>query len=213
MRKKVIEKLVREYVLPDLPGWEVVGAALFVHPIGACLSAVGFDTSGFDANLLNLDAYCDPLYLPPGETGAIYIKRLRGVGDIQPGCEAQEMKRIAAAIRRQAVPFLRQYDTPQKLAAMARQAPPEMNSYRLRAIGLSCAYVGDLKNAERMLELPIDRLRADGRAWCLAMADRLRAMVGELRADPKSFVARLATWRQENLRALGVSAYAGSSET
>jgi hypothetical protein len=206
MKGKQIEALVRQYILPSLPNWEVKTTTLFKRPIGFCFCSVGFGTSSFDANRLYLSASIEPLYLPAA--GANLIKRLKKVGEIHPDQEAEDMSKILVAVHEQAYPFIQDYDSPEKIAARRGILKNSEDPYQLQAIALSHVLLGNGSLAKEAFDHATGRLMEDGRKWCLDMAEQLQVLKRRMETDFISLRNDLFRWREARLIEMKLAMYA-----
>ena len=195
-----------------------------MKPIGQCLCAVGFGTSSFDAEVVYMDAFVRPLYLPPVQDTYGRIKRLKRPGGSRLTGTDEQIRHVLNAVREQAIPFFQVADSPEKIASAFDQSPgflsrlltllrmtkrfaPVTDPYELEAIAMSCVLLRDKEGARRALVHAVQRLVDDGREWSIAMADRLRATNDGLESDFDALAAELPKWRQQNLEARGLTQY------
>ena len=64
MNGPLVERLIRAHVLPRMPGFTVTKRLLHVAPVCDILRGYYFESSGFDANLVWVEAFVQPLYVP-----------------------------------------------------------------------------------------------------------------------------------------------------
>lgn len=216
MKVKEFERLAREHLLPDLPGFELKRGILFSSPIGYVLRAFTHQPSAFDRNPFYIHAFLQPLYVPAeDESGALGIRSGAWRLDRDPVSEIQEW------VREEGLPLLKNAHTPSEFAERIREQEEGHlpDPLQLEALGYSLVLAGDYEAAHRQLEeaeaMPRDAISenaelwadTDEEDWLYEVVRRMRRIQEALKPDPTAAVAVLDEWRLGTARNLGLEEY------
>jgi hypothetical protein len=213
---KEFERFAREYLLPDLPGFELKKGILFSSPIGYVLRAFTHQPSAFDRNPFYIHAFLQPLFVPAEyETGVIGIRSRAWRLDRDRVSEIQEWA------REEGRPLLEKAHTPGELADRIREHDQGHlpDPHKLEALAYSLVLAGEYEAAYRKLDdavaVSLDYISEDAELWADSDEEdwlhevlaRMRRVREALKSDPTAAVAILHEWRRETARNLGVEDY------
>jgi hypothetical protein len=207
VRAAAIEKLSKRYLLPALPGFEARKKLVFKPPAKWLLRGFAYETSGSTGRDFYVWVFVQPLYVPVDHLVLSFGKRLGGTSRFWSLDEASEedlMTDVAAAARREGLPFLEQVKEPAQLAelAMDRLHPADPN--RDEVVAYSRILDGDAEKARPVVAGLVDRARPDEPDWVGEVRARARKMQELLDRGGNAPMEQLRAWRDQTATALGL---------
>jgi|SRR5262249_3931337 len=201
MTKREFERIGKA-LLPELPDFGVAGQLLFAQPIGETLRGIYFARSigprDFYAHLVVL-----PLFVPTTVVGFNFGWRVGGGSHFWNADDPNLIAELAAALKREALPFLSRIQSPRDVADAAMSLHKSADWYVQQAIAYALARAGDVSQAVvaldelvRMLDVTVP--------WQREMSERAMALKSQLLDDPCRAQQQLDAWEAESIRNLGL---------
>jgi hypothetical protein len=208
--------LARQYLLPNLAGYEVRGSLVFAAPIGLILKGLSCEPSGFSRTKFNLQAFVQPLYVPKGHLAfgiGGRLGHLGGGGDrwwhYSANRESEVMNDVAEYVMREGVPFLAGFEGPRSVAEYIRSR--NINHGLLphsEDEGYSWLLAGELQAASKTLQRVISSVERGDPEWMQQAMQRTQTVLSMLNRDPDTAVQLLYRWRDSTLQALRLTKFA-----
>lgn len=209
MKAREYQKLSKIYLLPNLPGFEVLGGVLYLRPIKYFLLGLSFDNSSFSKNSFTVTAFAQPLFIPRNYIFYSFGSRL---GTLSGGPEKwweitdQNSEEVYAQvlnlIRKEAIPFFESVKTPRKFIRKykSRSDPPHVHN--MEAVAYAMILDGDNRKAARLMQQSLVVLKVAmkkdlNRPWLQETKARVQMINSALHKDPTGAVAQLNTWITE----------------
>jgi len=210
MRRQVVEKLAREYLLPDLPGFVVTRGILHKTPIGELLRGFWFDSSAFDKYTAYVFVFVQPLYVPSkslfftfGRTlGYPFGFMLSNDGwDLDPETWESSAPLLLKTIVGHGLPFLRKRDSVELFIRNLKYGIRFENTiFDREALAYSLARLGRYREAERGLKSLIRSIKpGDLRQDVRRNAEELLTAI---QTSPGRAQELLDQWTEETARNL-----------
>jgi hypothetical protein len=204
MKGRELESLYRKYLLAELPGFSYKGPLLFVRPVVHLLRGFYFDSSAFNADAFQVEAFVQPLYVPSDHIFFLFGKRLNGRCGQGWTMDRQDeggiMADVLASIKEQGLPFLAPLQTPRDLA---RNFPLVGGRAKSPNAAEAVAYSFILAHEHSEAHLALHRLRAILTAadltipWLAEMLKRSELVRERLERDPEQAIELLEEWNEQ----------------
>jgi hypothetical protein len=201
-------------LLPNLTGFSVKGPMTFVCPVKNALRGLCFEGSSFDRESFYVWTFFLPLFVPTRHVSFNFGKRLRepGGGDRWNADTSNLITDLAAAVKREALPFLSGIESAEDIAkAAAATFQKAADPYAQETIAYAWARSGEVARANeelnrlvRLLDLKIP--------WQREMAERAETLKVKL-TNPTDAQHQLEAWETETLQNLGLEEFQQSSPT
>jgi len=203
MTAREFERLIRKYLLPQLPDFVCRGSLLYTRPIADLLRGISFDSYRFLPRSFDVRPFVQPLYVPIEHIHYGFATRLTGRSgdywDLAQGDEVQTMEDVLASIRIQGLPFLASRRSP---ADLVERLPllhgGTDNPHTAEAFAYSCVLVGDMPAALRTIDhiRPVLERERELSPWMDEILSRTQTVKEYLERDPKQALALLAEWKE-----------------
>jgi hypothetical protein len=200
-----LERLAKRYLVPVFPEFAARGSLLFGRDPEMLLYGVSFDTSGFEATSVCLEAFVQPLFVPSDHLVFTFGSRLRssdGTWDFSRDSD-ELMRDVANAITSEALPLFERASTLARFADKAGTlVSTEDNPVVLEPLGYAHILLGQPDAAIPKLERARD-LEREAIYPCEERVRRIESILQTLdegRLDQAT--ERLNYWRTETLGAL-----------
>lgn len=215
MKATEIERLVKQYLLPKLPGFDASRALLISSPIQWLLRGFAFDSSGLSPKAFTVWAFFQPLYVPREHVWLNFGHRLGTLHggqekwwNLEDAPEPVVMQEVQHLVATEGLPFLFEVRDPTDLASRGAGlavGTRNLNVQEATAYSLILAHrYEDARQA--LLRLSADIKSMDPRmGWPGQIADRSDRLLALLDSDPNAAVATLWNWRSQTLKALRLS--------
>lgn len=142
-----------------------------------------------------------PLFVPRKHVSFEFGKR---IGEDRWSANAPDLiPKLANVLKREALPFLSNIESPSDVARMATSLRLPQNPHVQQAISYACASSGDLDRAKNELNQLVCLLDVKV-PWQREMAERAESLKAKLFANPKEAQDQLETCEAETLRNLGL---------
>lgn len=119
MRPNDVKRLVKQFLLPHMPGLRLHKKLLYFDPIEYLLRGKYFDSSGYERWFFYVQVFVIPLFTPSdvmyfyfGERLGKASRKASGGWPINAQTESQVMGEILSLIKSEAIPFLRKFKSP-----------------------------------------------------------------------------------------------------
>jgi hypothetical protein len=207
VKKKQVEKFVKEYLLPSLPGFQARGNLLYQVPVYNILPAFLFDSSGFSATVVHPQAFVQLLYIPSDHLTLTPGKRFLGNWEFVPGNEVQLSQRLLHEIHSVGIPFIRVHGTPEDIVRETKANPalrmnPHVRQQLAYSLLLLCRNHEGLDELDKLLDV-LNRI-SEAQPW----ARTIHAEVGQLREalgrNSREVLETLNLWTEQTRKKLGL---------
>ena len=214
MRRQVVEKLAREYLLSDLPGFVVTRGIIHKMPIGGLLRGFWFDSSAFGKYVSYLYVFVQPLYVPRDHLVFTFGRRLEcrlgflrsdKAWELGPESWGTAVPALRRAMVCDGLPFLKRRDSIELLVRNLKYGIRVENSiFDREALAYSLARLGRYREAERGLKSLIRSIKPDD----LRQDVRKNAedLLASIQAGPDRAQELLDRWTEETARNLRLPA-------
>lgn len=210
MKGALVERLVRRYLLPHLPGFSVKGHLVYRSDLTYFLCGIDFESSAFESMAFALTVLVQPLYIPKDYLSYHFGRRLdrpdglQWWSGLQDQDEATYMGEALHSIQVQGLPFLGKFLSPGDLANRSDElGPVPTDPHLLEAVGYSLVLDGQYDRAWETLE-KLHRVldNMSRHALRAVFVGRVSELEGRLRQDPKQAIGLLHEWRDQTIRNL-----------
>ena len=171
MRRQIVEKLAKEYLLSDLPGFVVTRGILHKSPIEGLLRGFWFDSSALDKYTAYVYVFVQPLYVPSeslfftfGKTlGYPFGFMLSNDGwDLDPKTWESSARLLLKTMVRHGLPFLRKRDSVELFIRNLKYGVRFENTiFDREALANSLAWLGEYTEAAKRLKSLIRSIKPD----------------------------------------------------
>ncbi|MGA7990228.1 MAG: hypothetical protein WCC53_02235, partial [Thermoanaerobaculia bacterium] len=206
------EKLIREHILPSMPGFQAKGKLLFASPVTYVLRGYCFEDSGFDPSAFTVSVFVQPLYVPfPALVLSLgdRLGHIAGGPDkwwyFMEGNESVVMAEVRARILDEGEKHFRVADDPGALIWWLKARKNEETHYSLKALAYSYILIGRADEGLRVMDKVEKILAADGRDWCLKEIALLNEVRAALRSGLQAARQLLDRWADQTARAIHIS--------
>lgn len=214
MRRQVVEKLAKEYLLSDLPGFVFTRGIIHRTPIGGLLRGFWFDSSAFDKYTAYVYVFVQPLYVPSeslfftfGRTlGYPFGFMLSNDGwDLDPEKWESSAPLLLKTMVRHGLPFIRKRDSMGLFIRNLKYGIRFENTiFDREALAYSLARLGRYREAAWRLKWLIRSIKpSDLRQDVRKNAEELLAAI---QTSPDLTQELLDRWTEETSRNLHLSA-------
>lgn len=210
---------MKDYILPQLPGYVLHNTLLIKSPIKYIIQAHDFDTSIWDSNVIKIASYVVPAYVPTEYFGT-NIAKIGGRFDTKEGDIGKTFQKISNILIKKHEPWLNQWNTPKDIAYKAlplgrnpRDGNIDINI--LRAVAYSQILINQrdkalyyLKQLEEQVELNYRNPIYDSDNWPQRLLDESISIKNKLLISVDEAKITLLEWRQYTLEKLKLTPYA-----
>jgi hypothetical protein len=217
MRTYQLMRLVREYLLPHLPGFQVHRSLVYSSPVALILRGFDFQPSYMDPAAFTVEVFSQPLYVPCDYIWYTFGSRLSVLKfrkDIWWRLESSEhsvreqvFENVLLCIREVGLPFIERLSTPEDFVRRGAKMSGVPDDPHVReAVAYSRVLVGDYETAERDMRRLYPELVRDMHdyPWMEEMAARIDRMMSLLTQSLAAAVQQLHEWRNWTLTKLGL---------
>ncbi|HTD06250.1 hypothetical protein [Undibacterium sp.] len=192
-------------LLPNMPGFAVKGPMVAMLPVKFAVRGIYFEGSSFDTKSFYVWVFFLPLFVPTSNVSFNLGRRLRvpAGGDRWSTDMPNLMGDLAAAVERDALPFLSGIESPLDIAKAAEKIQAPKDPYVQQAIAYAWARAGDTARACDELGKLV-RLLDSKIPWQHAMSDRAEGLKAKLLESPMEAKAQLEAWEVETVQGLGL---------
>ena len=210
MKRQVVEKLGRENLLSDLPGFVITRGIIHKTPIAGLLRGFWFDSSAFDKHAAYVYVFVQPLYVPSEGLSLTFSRRLEfPLGllrsserwDLPPEKWEEVVPALRRAMIRDGLPFLRKRDSIELFVRNLRYGFRVENTFFDReALAYSLAWLACYREAAWRLKWLIRSIKPDD-PW-RAARENAEQLLRAIRTGPESAKELLRRWEEETSRHL-----------
>jgi len=215
MRTYQLMRLVREYLLPHLPGFRVHRSLVYSSPVALILRGFDFQPSYMDPAAFTVEVFAQPLYVPSDCIWYTFGSRLSVLKfrrDIwwrlessEPTIAERVFGEVLSCIYEVGLPFIEQLSTPEDFVRRgARKSGVPNDPYVRETVAYSRVLVGDYDRAKHDLgQLHRELLqKAHDYPWMGEMAERVDRVMSLLAQSPEAATEQLHEWRNWTLTKL-----------
>ncbi len=212
MKGRVVERLAREHILPELPdGFTVRRSLIYRRPLDYFLCGLSFGTSAFASYRVFVEAFVQPLYVRKSYLTYTFGFRVgQDFWDIDEAHPEPTFAEIAASARRDAVPFFEQLEgldrfceiVPILAAEDWPKVPPLTDPHVMEALGYAALLRGHKEEGLRFVEGAIASATEHRWEEQTERGERVRDAVTRLGLEAGQ--ALLEQWRSETIRNLRI---------
>jgi hypothetical protein len=199
--------MLEKRLLPDLPGFAIKGALLFIPPVEHTLRGFHFEGSDFDKTSFYVWRFFLPLTVPRNHLSFSFGNRLRIRGADRWSAEEPDFERILTKTMQDEVPLLKKLKRLEDvLEALRLLKESSKDPYKHEAFAYILARAGDIGAAEKALENLL-RLLDPSVQWQRDMGNRAQLLRTKLQLSPEQAMHQLRDWEAESIRNLGLQNY------
>ncbi len=202
MTKKEFERIGKE-LASQLPNCEVQGQLIFLRPLDHILRGVFFDRSIVE-RAFHVQIFLQPLFV---QATGIYFNfgwRLGNGSTLWQGDDPDIIEKLSAALKRTAMPFLRQIQTPQDLADATNASNKWADAVVQKVGAYAYARAGLVEKAIEKFDRVIELM--DNGYWKEEI-ERLRALKSQLLTNPSAVQKQFDKWEVETVKNLGLEKF------
>jgi hypothetical protein len=208
MKKKECEKFARQYLIPQMPGFEVKGNLIYQVPVGVVFRGYVFDSSSFEKTAFNPDVFVQPLYVPSEHLTMTLGRRLPGVWKLRSPNDKVLADKFLQIMAEQGQLLLERLGTPEKIARNAEKTDGgSRNHYVRQAVAYSLIWIGENGEAIRKLDELLVMLKEMGsgiQKWALEVHEEVSLLRAILVKEPSEAKALLAQWAEQTRQTLNL---------
>jgi hypothetical protein len=183
----------------ELPGFVIKGSLMFLPPVKDLLRGIYFEPSATAKRAFYVTVFVLPLYVP---TEHLYFNLGKRIGIGWDADSADLIPELAAALEREALPFLKGFGSVLDLAeAMPIQNSPD--PYTQQAIAYGFAPMGKIEQALGALDRLLTLLDVKV-PWQHDLAERAESLRSALTENPSEAQHRLEAWEADTVKHLGL---------
>jgi hypothetical protein len=221
VKRAEVHRLVRTYLLPELPGFAVHSRLLFHTRIEYLLRGFCFEPSGFESGGFYVWVFVQPLYIPSDNVLLTYGDRLGGGSMFWKPIgvdESSVMRALLEAMGKEGLPVLERIKTPSAFAAWRSTEPIHRRGMnRLEAQASALILAGNHRQGaelldeieRRMPEIRRENIRLQlDRPWVEEIANRARTLRAKLDVDLADAIKQLTEWRDYTIQQLKLEKFA-----
>lgn len=210
MRRQVVEKLAREHLLSDLPGFAVTRGIIHKTPVGGLLRGFWFDSSAFDKYLAYLYVFVQPLYVP---SNCLFLNFGRRLGypfgfllsnegwKLDPDTWESSAPLLLKTMVRHGLPFLRKRDNIELFIRNLKYGIRFENTiFDREALAYSLAWLGQYKEAAGLLKSLIRAIKPEHLRQ--NVRDNAEQLLRAIQTGPDHAQELLHRWFEETSRNL-----------
>lgn len=211
MTGRQTERLLRRHVLPRLKGYSAQGRILHCAPVKQVLVGFDFGTSDYSKLEVVVEPLLQPLYVPTTFVWYGCVSWLDGPRRQRFTLRDLDDEPTIAAIVDYVVKhraWLERFDSPFALAeGLAAKRRLKSDHLALEVLAYSRILAGDAVGGTRAIERLQEISRSsDALPWMREAAARAATIRGDLQSSVPAAMQRLASWRQDTMTAIGVTA-------
>src|SRR5438552_1936158 len=123
MKDARFQRLIRQYLLPHLPGFRAKKSLVFAEPLEYLLRGFALESSGFGPSVFYLWVFVQPLYVPSTHIYFHFGRRLGHGWDLDANAdnESEVMGQVLTRIKDEGLPFINRFESPADFADRAAQ--------------------------------------------------------------------------------------------
>jgi hypothetical protein len=194
--------MIGKRLLADLPGFAAKGQMLVMRPVGHTLRGIFFDRS-VNPRGFYVQVFIQPLFIPAVHVAFNVGWRLGGSNHLWSAESPGLISHLTAALKREALPFLSDIQSPQDVARAAASLQKSGDPYVQQAIAYSFARGSDIQRAITALSQLVDMLAIKEQyPWQQEMQRRAEVLKVELQDNPSLAHQRLESWQAETTKQL-----------
>lgn len=212
MKRSVIQRLTREYLLPHLPRFVAKGDMVYRIPVDDLLVSLLFESSSNDAASFAVRAFVQPLYVPSRHVQMTFGRRIRTHDrgewwSYSSATEGDCFRLLQQEIADQAMPILDRFREAADFVIHGRSlVSTHSNPIFLEAYAYSACRAGmaaDGLSALRALEVSLGEMDQT-LAYVREMSDRAARLYAAESKDEVQAQELLSEWRRVTIASLGI---------
>jgi hypothetical protein len=201
LKSKDFAQLAKQ-LLPDFPGFAVLGPLMYMRPIGHTLRGFCFESHSYEAKLFYVWVFFLPLFVPTKHIGFSLGNRIAGRDGERWSADAPNVvSDLRFALQRDGLPFLRGLGSAREVAYAAEGLGRSQSLHVQQAIAYALAYVGAREEAGKALDRVISMVD-DAVPWQRDIGNRAVDLKVKASTNPVEAMRQLDAWKAESLRDL-----------
>jgi hypothetical protein len=199
--------VLSKWLLPDLPGFTVKAPLMFILPLQHTLRGLCFESHSYEARQFYVWVFFFPLYVPTKHVSFNMGKRIEPAQKLPWNADAPNLiADLSTALRREALPFLSEIESPQDVANGALSLRQLQDPYVRQAMAYALARAGNVSKAVPALD-ELARLLDARVPWQREMAERAQTLSLQLLGDASEAKRQLDAWEAESVLNLGLEKF------